>query len=248
MPEKWHSLARNTSRFVNSHALIRKTGSRNTVLRPDGHPRYDICPAHLDQLKKLSEGVLHALAEANHVPQPEQAQPAPDPRHELYLVLSQVVELWMPSFEWDVQDDVELPLTPSEFRELVVQAIQADVPLQTTPQVEATANELPGTDGQIAGTVTEGLILGPVGERPRIGNETMAQLTVSQRDVLVACLEAGTAGLSLKELIAKSRHPDAPNILKRLRKKHSAWEAVIELAGKSGGQYRVRGRLVERPQ
>ena len=65
-------------------------------------------------------------------------------------------------------------------------------------------------------------------------------MTAGQYAVVKALLEAGDAGLSLDNLIRKSRVGDARKILKRLAKSDADWQEVICFAGRAGVGYRIR--------
>ena len=83
----------------------------------------------------------------------------------------------------------------------------------------------------------------PFGHQPvaMIGSEPVCEkLTEPQHNVLKALLDAGTEGLSLKQLNTESKRQDARKILKRLADKNPPWEKVIDFAGKAGRGYRIR--------
>jgi hypothetical protein len=65
------------------------------------------------------------------------------------------------------------------------------------------------------------------------------RLTAGEYDVVEALLAAGERGLTKDALIINGRHEDARGILSRLRKKDPDWASVIQMAGKSGGRYRI---------
>jgi hypothetical protein len=75
------------------------------------------------------------------------------------------------------------------------------------------------------------------GECPIVKGKTKPQYNVVQ-----TLLEAGTAGLTKDELVAKSGHGDARGILKRLIKDKD-WASAISLARKTGGRYRTNPHL-----
>jgi len=52
-------------------------------------------------------------------------------------------------------------------------------------------------------------------------------------------MEAGKNGLSKDELVGKSGHGDAVNILKRLADRDADWKSVIQLGEIPGGRYRI---------
>lgn len=75
---------------------------------------------------------------------------------------------------------------------------------------------------------------------PKIrGKEASSPLRTSQYNVLKTLDEAGTNGLTKDELVSRSGHTDALGILKRVARRPE-WRDVIQLAGKTGGRYRLR--------
>ena len=74
---------------------------------------------------------------------------------------------------------------------------------------------------------------------PSIDGIAIERITLEAYRVLLAMLEAGPAGLSGTELVKRSTHTDAVNILKRLRAGIPQLTARITLAGKPRGRYRV---------
>jgi hypothetical protein len=57
--------------------------------------------------------------------------------------------------------------------------------------------------------------------------------------VIQTLIAAGSRGLGKDELVEKSGHGDAVNILKRVALIDGDWATVIGLAGKPGGRYRI---------
>jgi hypothetical protein len=82
------------------------------------------------------------------------------------------------------------------------------------------------------------VLKGP-GEPPVVLGAPRKELTQAQYDVVKALLAAGETGLTKDQLVEKSHHGDAVNILKRLAKSDPAWGNVIRLAGKVGRRYRI---------
>jgi hypothetical protein len=76
-------------------------------------------------------------------------------------------------------------------------------------------------------------------EGPMVLGKTKEKLTTPQYKVVKALLAAGDEGLTKNELIGKSGHGDAVNVLKRLSHKDD-WQSVIHLAGITGGRYRIK--------
>jgi len=71
-----------------------------------------------------------------------------------------------------------------------------------------------------------------------IDGKVYGVLTFPGYNVVQALMEAGNDGLTKDELVRKSGHDDAVNILKRLAKK-PGWNTVIKLAGVPGRRYRI---------
>jgi hypothetical protein len=71
----------------------------------------------------------------------------------------------------------------------------------------------------------------------RVLNGRLRIETTGQYNVVQTLINAYPNRLTKSVLGVKSGHPDAVNILKRLRKKHKSWERVIHLAGVAGGGY-----------
>ena len=65
------------------------------------------------------------------------------------------------------------------------------------------------------------------------------RLTLPRYNVLMALCEAGKLGLNKDELVERSGHNDAINILKRLARNNPDWESVIQLPGVPRMRYRV---------
>lgn len=76
-------------------------------------------------------------------------------------------------------------------------------------------------------------------ESPVVRGKKKRILTPGQHDVVTALLEAGQDGLNKDELQDNSGHSDARGILDRLRKSDPDWNAVIHMAGRTGGRYRI---------
>ena len=67
----------------------------------------------------------------------------------------------------------------------------------------------------------------------------VSPVTSARYDVLKALVDAGEDGLSLAELIRRSGHGSARNVLKNLAGTSSAWQQVILLPGAPGRRYRL---------
>lgn len=65
------------------------------------------------------------------------------------------------------------------------------------------------------------------------------RLTDARYRVVQALLAAGAKGLSKDELDRRSGSSDAQKVLKRLHKSDLDWQAVIQIAGKTGLGYRI---------
>lgn len=64
-------------------------------------------------------------------------------------------------------------------------------------------------------------------------------LTTAQYNVIAVLIDAGENGLTKDQLAHKSGHGDAVRVLKRLSEKDADWMAVVRMAGKTGGRYRI---------
>jgi hypothetical protein len=76
-------------------------------------------------------------------------------------------------------------------------------------------------------------------EGPIVLGKLKKKLTKAQYNVVQALLQARDLGLTKDQLVEKSGHTDAVNVLKNLAKKDSDWKEVIHLAGITGGGYRL---------
>jgi hypothetical protein len=83
------------------------------------------------------------------------------------------------------------------------------------------------------------VVLRGKGERPLVLGREVSPVTSAQYDVLQALVNAGADGLSMTELIRRSGHGSARNVLKKLAGSFSAWQQVILLAGAPGRRYRL---------
>jgi hypothetical protein len=97
-------------------------------------------------------------------------------------------------------------------------------------------NGTAATEAQDAGPL---VILGEPGDQPIVNGRTKNRLTLPRFHVIKALMEAGRDGLSKDELVDRSGHGDAVNILKRLAKSNADWDAVIQLGETPGGRYRI---------
>jgi|GEM_PF-6004372 len=81
--------------------------------------------------------------------------------------------------------------------------------------------------------------LGKSGDEPIVRGKRKGRLTLPRHNVVEALLAASDDGLSKDSLATESGHSDAVNILKRLAESDPDWKAVIKLAGRPGGRYRI---------
>ncbi len=101
------------------------------------------------------------------------------------------------------------------------------------PVVEATPDMATGSPKAPA------VVLNGQGSPVIVLGKEKEPVTAAQYDVLVALLDAPN-GLAKDALAKNSRHTDAVKILKRIAKIDADWAAVIGLAGKPNGRYRIR--------
>lgn len=83
------------------------------------------------------------------------------------------------------------------------------------------------------------VVLRGKGERPLVLGREESPVTSAQYDVLQALINAGADGLSMTELVRRSGHGSARNVLKNLANSSSAWQQVILLPGAPGRRYRL---------
>ena len=83
------------------------------------------------------------------------------------------------------------------------------------------------------------VVLRGKGERPLVLGREESPVTSAQYDVLQALVNAGADGLSMTELIRRSGHGSARNVLKNLANSSSAWQQVILMPGAPGRRYRL---------
>ncbi|HWB08784.1 MAG TPA: hypothetical protein VG826_06160 [Pirellulales bacterium] len=84
------------------------------------------------------------------------------------------------------------------------------------------------------------VVLGKPGERPVVLGKTKSKLTDARYNVVKALIEAGENGLNKDEIVQKSGHGDARQVLKRLADSDPDWKGVIVMAEVTGGRYRIR--------
>lgn len=82
-------------------------------------------------------------------------------------------------------------------------------------------------------------LYGP-GTKPIVNGKSKPVLTPAQYAVVIALIEAGPDGLTKDRFDRKSGHGDSRKIMKRLADSDPDWRAVLLLAGKTGGRYRIR--------
>jgi hypothetical protein len=83
------------------------------------------------------------------------------------------------------------------------------------------------------------VVLQGEGKPPLVLGKEKKVLTFQRYNVILALLEAGSGGLNKDDLQTKSGHSDARKILKRLSESDPDWATVIQLAGVTGGRYRL---------
>ncbi len=83
------------------------------------------------------------------------------------------------------------------------------------------------------------VVLRSKGDKPLIHGREVSPVTYTQHDVLQALIDAGSDGLSLRELEKRSGHGSARNVLGNLASKSSVWKQVILLPGAPGRRYRL---------
>jgi hypothetical protein len=95
-------------------------------------------------------------------------------------------------------------------------------------------------------TARDALLGGPIvslgsshREPVRVLTSSLKLKTKAQFDVISALLAAGDAGLTGDQLIVRSKHTDAVNVLGRVKSSAPAWYAVIHLPGPGGERYRI---------
>lgn len=93
----------------------------------------------------------------------------------------------------------------------------------------------------------ERVILSAPGDAVLVRGKTKSRLSRARYDVVRACVEAGEDGITKDQLERRSEHGDAVNILKRLERSDPDWKKVIQLAGRPGGRYRIRGEITTHP-
>lgn len=77
-------------------------------------------------------------------------------------------------------------------------------------------------------------------EQPEVDGESVGVLTNARYNVVDALLKAGPDGLKKRDLVSKSGHSSAVNVLKGLAKVNKAWNAVVKLPGSTGKKYALR--------
>jgi hypothetical protein len=77
-------------------------------------------------------------------------------------------------------------------------------------------------------------------EAPLVYGRKKSLLTLPQYKVIKALIEAGTDGLTERQLFDKSGHTDVRGIMKRVAEKDRDWKKVICFANQPGRRYRIR--------
>jgi hypothetical protein len=83
------------------------------------------------------------------------------------------------------------------------------------------------------------LVLGDFGDEPIVRGVRKKRLSPARFDVVKALLVAGKGGLSKDSLASESKHGDANRVLQRLAESDPDWASVIQMAGRTGGRYRI---------
>jgi hypothetical protein len=104
------------------------------------------------------------------------------------------------------------------------------VPPPSMPEAVAGPDSVGTTPPPTPKLVTPPVALGKYGEKPRIRGKEVSALNPPRHNVIGALLKEWPERLSKDELVQKSGHSDAVNILKRLVLLPE-WASVIELAG-----------------
>jgi hypothetical protein len=119
----------------------------------------------------------------------------------------------------------ELPMDPFTASAALLDLLAADAPPGQTPNPP----------------VPPPVTLNGPGKPVFVSGQEKPALTDPQYNVVQALLEAGSHGLNKDEVVKNSVHSDAVKILKRVAAIDDEWAAVIGLAGKPGGRYRILG-------
>lgn len=82
------------------------------------------------------------------------------------------------------------------------------------------------------------VIVGQPRDEPIVNGKVKPRLTIARHHVIKALISAGENGLTGDELVVKSGHGGAVNILKDVARDPD-WRAVIQLPGSSHGRYRI---------
>ena len=104
-----------------------------------------------------------------------------------------------------------------------------------TAQPAVQAGQAPGPAAPQAPSVQ----LGGRADDPIVRGKKKGSLRYAQYNVVKALDSAGATGLTKDQLVNRSGHTDAVQILKRLAKSDPDWKAVISLPGTSGKRYRI---------
>jgi hypothetical protein len=120
----------------------------------------------------------------------------------------------------DAYDDISQCLSSPD------DPVRQQVPTTPSPPPEVTA---PPLSVELRGQGKPPLVLG----------KEKKVLTFQRYNVILALLEAGSGGLNKDDIETKSGHADARKILQRLSESDPDWATVIQLAGVTGGRYRV---------
>ncbi len=109
------------------------------------------------------------------------------------------------------------------------------------PKTESRAGAVPSGkgDGHLKGSIPRVTLKGQP-EQPEVDGKSVEPLTVARYDVVGALLKAGPAGHTKRDLVTKSGHGSAVNVLKGLAKVSKAWKAVVKLPGSTGQRYALR--------
>jgi hypothetical protein len=98
-----------------------------------------------------------------------------------------------------------------------------------------------GTQADVDKTPRPAVTLGKQSDQPKIRGKAVPHLSTTRYNVVKALLNAWPGSLNKDELVTKSGHRDAVNILRRLhdQSRTPEWATAINLAGTRGVGYRI---------
>jgi hypothetical protein len=147
-------------------------------------------------------------------------------------------EIAPPACRPDAIDAMSLAF-PNQFKALLTSCRELSLARRTA--AATSENGMAAANGRDIEAPAAGplVILGEPGDKPIVNGKAKKRLLLTQFHVIKALTEAGKNGLSKDELIDKSGHGDAVNILKRLADRDADWKSVIQLGEIPGGRYRI---------